>query len=399
MDFAARFSAWLCPTEFDRSRVVEANDRVRMIRRVGSIAVAVALVTSAPWVGWWTLLLLGASALNFVNVDRRMRTSPRPEIISIMGNVITLGLLGGGVAYSGGPRSPVIGWLVFPAAMLAARFRPQVVVASLAVSVSVILAVTLGVDPRWTLANPVPVFAALTLLVVVVSIVWALQAAELFHRGEAILDQLTGLLNRNSLLPRFDELTQQARLTHSPISLVLCDLDHFKEINDTHGHDVGDAVLRDVAYELRKGLRSFELIYRLGGEEFLIVMPGITIDGSEEIAERLRSSLEKARLGGVDVTISAGVSAGSGDDVDYDTLFRAADAALYEAKRAGRNRVVTAERRRSEAHGRRKGDDEPAVPAKVEVAGAEAAAPDASTAAAGHQAAVVLEFPQIASGA
>jgi diguanylate cyclase (GGDEF)-like protein len=175
-----------------------------------------------------------------------------------------------------------------------------------------------------------------------VSIVWALEAAELHHRGEAILDPLTGLLNRHALVPRFLELSQQARLTRQPVCLVLCDVDSFKEINDAHGHDRGDAVLRDIAYELRKRLRSFELVYRLGGEEFLIVLPGIDREAGREIAERLRTAVEQARPLGIRITISLGLSAGSGEEVDYDTLFRAADVALYEAKHDGRNRVVAA---------------------------------------------------------
>jgi diguanylate cyclase (GGDEF)-like protein len=334
--------SWLCPTELDRSRVVDANDRVRTIRRVGSGAVGAALILSAPWIGWWTLLLFGLSALNFINVDRRLRTSPHPERVSAVAIVITELLLGGGVVISGGPRSPALPWMVLPAAMVAARFRPRVVIVGLIATVFLILAVTIGVDPLATVHNPVPVIATLALLAGVVSIVWALEAAELHHRGEAILDPLTGLLNRHALMPRFMELSQQARLTHQPVCLMLCDVDTFKEVNDAHGHDRGDAVLRDVAYELRKRLRSFELVYRLGGEEFLIVLPGINREAGREIAERLRAAVEQARPLGIRVTISLGLSAGSGEEVDYDTLFRAADVALYEAKHAGRNRVVAA---------------------------------------------------------
>ena len=122
----------------------------------------------------------------------------------------------------------------------------------------------------------------------------------------------------------------------------MCDVDNFKAVNDQHGHDCGDAVLRDVAYALRKHLRSFELVYRLGGEEFLVLLPGIDAAGGREVAERLRAAVEQTRPMGCAVTISLGLSAGSGEQVDYDTLFKAADGALYEAKRAGRNRVLTA---------------------------------------------------------
>jgi diguanylate cyclase (GGDEF)-like protein len=335
--------SWLCPTELDRSRVVDANDRVRTIRMVGSGAVGAALIISAPWIGWWTLILFALSALNFVNVDRRLRTSAHPERVSVCAIVITEVLLAGGVAISGGPHSPALPWMVLPAGMVAARFRPRVVIAGLVLTVFMILAATVGVDAAAAVNDPVPVIATLALLAGVVSIVWALQAAELHHRDEAILDPLTGLLNRHALMPRFIELSHQARISGQPVCMVLCDVDGFKAINDEYGHDRGDAVLRDVAYELRKRLRSFELVYRLGGEEFLIVLPGVDSEAGLEVAERLRVAVEEIRPQGIHVTISLGLSAGSGAEVDYDVLFRAADAALYDAKRAGRNRVVAAD--------------------------------------------------------
>jgi diguanylate cyclase (GGDEF)-like protein len=334
--------SWLCPTELDRSRVMDASERVRVIRRVGSGAIGAALVISAPWIGWWTLGLLALSMLNFLNVERRIHTSAHPERVSAFAILVTLALLGGGVTLSGGPRSPMLPWLVLPAGMIAARFRPQVVVAGLVLTVVLILLVTFGVHPTWVINDPVPVIATLALLAVVVSIVWALEAAELHHRGEAILDPLTGLLNRHALAPRFLEISHQARLTGQPVCLVLCDVDCFKEVNDEHGHDRGDATLRDVAYELRKRLRSFELVYRLGGEEFLIVLPGIGLRGGQEVAERLRAAIEESHPTGIPITISLGVSAARGVQVDYATLFKAADEALYEAKHLGRNRVAAA---------------------------------------------------------
>jgi diguanylate cyclase (GGDEF)-like protein len=309
---------------------------------IGTAAVGTALLISTPWLGWWTFLLLTLSVLNFINVDRRMNSSAHPERVSAYAIVITLLLIATGAVLSGGPRSPALPWLVLPAAMVAARFRPQVVIAGLALTTAFILAATLGVDFAATISDPVPLFATLALLAGVVSIVWALQAAELHHRGEAILDPLTGLLNRHALAPRFMELSLQARATLQPVCVILCDVDNFKKINDGHGHDRGDAALRDVAYTLRKQLRSFELAYRLGGEEFLVVLPGVDLGGGLEIAERLRAAVEQAKPAGVPVTISLGVSAGRGEQVDYDTLFKAADMALYAAKRAGRNRLMAA---------------------------------------------------------
>jgi diguanylate cyclase (GGDEF)-like protein len=334
--------SWLCPTELDRTRIMDANERVRTIRLVGAGATGVALVASAPWIGWWPLIPLALCGLNFWNVERRLPSSPHPERVSFTAIVLTLLLLGGGVALSGGPHSPSLPWMVLPGAMVAARFRPRVVALTIMLTVLLIALVTLAVDPSATLADPVPVIATLALLAVVISIVLALQAAELHHRDEAILDPLTGLLNRHALLPRFTEITHQARLTHQPVCLLLCDVDSFKDINDHHGHDRGDAALRDVAYELRKRLRSFELAYRLGGEEFLIVLPGVSHVEGQEIAERLRTAIEECQPSGIPITISLGLASAFGENVVYETLFKAADDALYEAKRTGRNRVVAA---------------------------------------------------------
>lgn len=334
--------SWLCPTELDRARVIDANDRVRTIRTIGTAAVGAALVISTPWLGWWTFILLALSILNFVNVDRRMANSAHPELVSVCAIVITLLLIATGAVLSGGPKSPALPWVVLPAGMVAARFRPHVVIAGLALTTVVILAATLGVDFTATIDDPVPVFATLALLAGVVSIVWALQAAELHHRDEAVLDPLTGLLNRNALAPRFRELSLQARVAQQPVCLLLCDVDNFKAINDEHGHDRGDAVLREVAYTLRKQLRSFELVYRLGGEEFLVLVPGMDLAGGEVLAERLRAAVEQARPGGVALTISLGVSAACGEQIVYESLFKSADTALYAAKRAGRNRTVAA---------------------------------------------------------
>jgi diguanylate cyclase (GGDEF)-like protein len=334
--------SWLCPTELDRSRVIDANARARTIRMVGTGAIGVALLLAAPWLGWWTFILLALSAANFVNVDRRMSTSARPERVSAWAIVITMLVIAAGVVLSGGPGSPALPWLVLPAAMTAARFRAQVVIAGLVLTVLVILTATLGIDSAATIRDPVPVIATLALLAAVVSIVLALQAAELHHRGEAILDPLTGLLNRHALAPRFVELSVQARVTHQPVCLMLCDVDNFKAVNDVHGHDCGDAVLRDIAYALRKQLRSFELVYRLGGEEFLVVLPGVELAAGLEVAERLRAAVEQTAPAGIPITISLGVSAAHGEHVDSDPLFKAADVALYAAKRAGRNRAVAA---------------------------------------------------------
>ena len=162
------------------------------------------------------------------------------------------------------------------------------------------------------------------------------------HRTHAVIDGLTGMLNRRALEQRLDELAAQARVSGSPIAMIAGDLDHFKRVNDEHGHAVGDAVLVDVAYRMRKELRAFDLAYRVGGEEFLIVLPGASVDDAAVIAERLREVVSEAPIAGLTVTMSFGVASSTGGAFDRRAVLAEADAALYEAKANGRDRVWVA---------------------------------------------------------
>ena len=203
-----------------------------------------------------------------------------------------------------------------------------------------VLLSTVALDPAGFIDDPTYVLVGLASCAGLAAFAETLMRAEMQQRSDAVLDPLTGLLNRKALAGRFHEIAQQAALTGQPICVVALDLDHFKHVNDEHGHARGDAVLKDTAYLLRKGLRSFELIYRLGGEEFLIVLPGVRVDEGRAIAERVRAGVEEAEPGGLPITVSLGVAGAAGHDVAFEPLFRAADAALYEAKRRGCNRVV-----------------------------------------------------------
>jgi diguanylate cyclase (GGDEF)-like protein len=154
--------------------------------------------------------------------------------------------------------------------------------------------------------------------------------SDIQHRSDAVIDQLTGMLNRKALSPRVVELAQQSQVTGESIGIIVGDLDHFKAINDSRGHSVGDVVLKEVAYQLRKQLRAFDLAYRLGGEEFLILLPGSDLEQSAYLAERLREGVAgNGVAGGLDVTMSFGVSASvHGEPFDYAEVFKRADAAL-----------------------------------------------------------------------
>jgi two-component system, cell cycle response regulator len=158
-------------------------------------------------------------------------------------------------------------------------------------------------------------------------------------------DALTGLRNRRHVEEYLAKLTSLARRNLEPIAVLVIDIDHFKSVNDEHGHEAGDAVLREVAGRMQDSVRLEDMVGRWGGEEFLVVLPNTTDQGAAELAERLRQVVADTpcRLAdgdAVQVTISVGCAASLIDDAGI--LVRSADAAMYEAKQTGRNRVVVA---------------------------------------------------------
>jgi len=169
----------------------------------------------------------------------------------------------------------------------------------------------------------------------------------------ALTDPLTGLFNRRYAMAEIDILARRQAEGGPPWSMILLDIDHFKRVNDSHGHAAGDIVLREVAALLRGNLRLGDLVARIGGEEFLVLLPDTPADTARAVAERLRRLVERARIdaraGGaaapLRITLSAGVAAGAAGlpaAGEMPQLFDRADRALYAAKSAGRNRVTIA---------------------------------------------------------
>ena len=160
----------------------------------------------------------------------------------------------------------------------------------------------------------------------------------------ATTDELTGLHNRRSLLQRLRFEAARAKRFRSPLSAVMIDLDHFKRINDEHGHAVGDQVLAGVGRLLRESVRVIDIAGRYGGEELCVILPNTPLDGALKFAETLRCKIEAqlhyAGARALPVTASLGVGSFDHMDIaDAESLLRQADAALYRAKHAGRNRV------------------------------------------------------------
>jgi diguanylate cyclase (GGDEF)-like protein len=337
-----RRASWLAATQADRGRALDMEYRIRPLRRKSFFLLGGALLICGPWVGWWTIFPLVGAGLAFLVIDRRLEKSARPEYLLAMAWLASELAIAISVALTGGPHSPAIAWLALPVVTLAARFDTRGVVTGTAIASLLIIASTVGVHAGQVIADPARVIFPLALLGAISILSVALMQSDRHHRSASVIDPLTSMLNRNALAGRIRELADQARIVQQPIGLIVADLDHFKGINDEHGHAIGDAVLRDVAYCMRKQLRAFDLAYRLGGEEFLVVLPGATAEKAAELAEALRSSIADQTHSGCQVTLSLGVCASSPTSFDYDQVFDAADHALYDAKRGGRNRVCVA---------------------------------------------------------
>jgi diguanylate cyclase (GGDEF)-like protein len=310
--------------------------------------------------------ITGGLALNAAAFDLWCGRTPQIRIPLLIAVVMPVGYSIGFSSYSFR-----VGWanglLTLQMAFLVASVwrKPAVPVGKwrwlLAVSVIAQMIVTLGRGvlgafftasyPSFLAPHPVNYAFA---LIANATTVLSLMAVLLAHRDEAArelerlatVDGLTGVLNRRAWLSlATTEMAVSVRYGH-PVAVLMIDLDHFKQINDTHGHSVGDAVLKEVAYLLRKQLRAFDLAYRLGGEEFLILLPGSDLTHAEDLAERLRARVGSEQVaGGIPVTMSFGVGASEADETfDYPAVFARADAALYRAKSRGRDRVCRAER-------------------------------------------------------
>lgn len=166
----------------------------------------------------------------------------------------------------------------------------------------------------------------------------------------ALTDSLTGLYNRRYLMKHLESMVERARSTAKPLSILMIDIDHFKVVNDTYGHATGDDVLRAVAAEIGRSVREFDLTARIGGEEFVVVMPDTSGAAALAVADRLRATIAESRAeaspGGKQpplVTASIGLATLLGPSESVDNLLSRADDAMYRAKTAGRNRVVQSE--------------------------------------------------------
>ena len=293
------------------------------------------------------LALVGAGFALVLVPEERIARSPHRDLIFAGWALVSCLLVAIASHLDGGIDSP-FAWL-FPLSVMlvAVVHRPRLVVLTAAAAMAGLLVVA-GLNGG--LDAGVMVRAA---YLVVIGYLSAVAARSRWHQYEdqvernvalssiAAHDGLTGLLNHRSFHLRLADEVARAQRSDTPLSLLLVDLDHFKEINDRHGHLVGDDVLRRVAGELVDVARATDVVARVGGEEFCMLLPDTAPAAAVVPAERLRAAV--AAIGDPEaLTVSIGLSGLPADAATPNELFSAADDALYRAKRAGRNRVHTA---------------------------------------------------------
>jgi diguanylate cyclase (GGDEF)-like protein len=226
----------------------------------------------------------------------------------------------------------------------AAAFPARMAAVVVLIDAAVMTAVALLIGAHEVANNPSTLAFPVALLGAIAFFGYAIGKSTIHHRGVAAIDPLTSALTRRALQSRVAQL-EHCRDAAEPVSILIVDLDYFKAVNDEHGHATGDRILADVAARLRAESRPFDSVYRIGGEEFLLLLVGMDASTALDRAERIRAAVSEHPLAGMKLTVSVGVATcPSWVPFDYQDLFASADAALLSAKACGRDRVLTVSR-------------------------------------------------------
>ena len=314
------------------ARILPAHQRVLAL-------VALLLAPTIPWDSPYAPAPLVAAVIGYAWAQHNATRFERPELFIAAGLLFGQLMLTTAIVVDERQHTVGLAILVWPLVAAGGRFASRVVWVFTAYTIILMLIASLAFDGGAVLHDPILLTLPLATVIAVVLMSAVIRDSDAQHRSAAILDGLTGMLNRTALAARTHELEHQSAITGHPVAVVLADVDHFKAVNDGHGHGVGDHVLRDLAYVLRKELRAFDLAYRVGGEEFAIIMPGADEVAAAELAERLRAAVAAEPISGLPITVSFGVAASAPGAFDWEDAYSRADAALYRAKQEGRDAV------------------------------------------------------------
>ncbi len=327
--------------ELEREFVLDLNRRLSKLFRVIAVGALVVIATGIPSFGWHTLIAPALGALPYYLLSRMAHRFQDPSRALVTGWALFQTSIAIGFACSHGAPLFALSFFVLMVPGRCAVFRSaRAAVLGTAYTALLMTAVAFWLDATRVIDNPAILLLPLGLLCEAGYVGTIVGRSTLAFRGAGIVDQLTGLLNRTALSTRLIELETQTTTVSRRVAVLLADLDHFKMVNDSAGHAAGDSVLRAVAGRIHDSLRNFDSAYRVGGEEFLVLLTDADLAAAGEVAERLRQAVRSAPCGGQEVTISLGVAATvPGQRFRYNEAFERADRALYEAKNGGRDRV------------------------------------------------------------
>ena len=327
----------------DRARHLAVRHRMERVGRLG-LLVGVPNLVTAWWVGPVLVGLVAAAVLTLIGMLAFHRRTASSEVVVGGGFLLLLANTGVSIWVSGGFTSPLISLVAVTIFTQAVSFRLPVLFTSAGVSAVMVALAGLTapdlpadrVPPPW-----VELLSYTVLATMLCGTAWALALSEASARAEAATDPLTGLRHRRGLEAAFAEARGEDP-GGRPSALLMVDVDHFKRVNDTYGHERGDQVLVELARRMTQTVRPGDVVLRLGGEEFVVLLPDAGADRARAAAERLRRGIAHTPVAGLPVTVSIGVATDGSDHADVADLLSRADRALYEAKHRGRDRVVLA---------------------------------------------------------
>jgi diguanylate cyclase (GGDEF)-like protein len=333
--------------------MLEMHVRLLPVTNVGAVLCVLMALAILPWTHPLALIpsAIGFAAMGIAvgSVNRTNDVRPIMGAAFLLQACVAASILINDRAYVGD-----IFLLVTTIVPASGGFPGRVVTVIAVWSGLLMVATALLTDPSALLASPPNLILPLMTLAVVTLLATAIRRASIAHRQAAVIDGLTGALNRNALAAHSAELEQQTQVTGEPVAVVLVDVDQFKLINDVHGHLTGDRVLVELARRLRS-LGPSAQAHRLGGDEFALLLPGATAAQAEAVGRRIIGAARSEPLAGIPVTVSVGLATSTARaPFRFDEMFAEADRALYEAKRQAATRYASrrssGSRRRASEH-------------------------------------------------
>jgi diguanylate cyclase (GGDEF)-like protein len=337
--FAER--ARVVSADLERDYVIDLNERLATLFRVIAVGVFVVIATQIGEFGWHVLIPPILGAVPYYLLSHNAHRFRRPSVAIAGSWALLQSSIAAGFLLSRGAPLFALPLLVLIVPGRCAVLRTRAAAAGTAYTAVLMIAVAFAMDSSRVLGDPAVVLFGLALLAEAAFAGAVVGGSAVGFRGASTVDSLTGLLNRHALGARLAELDAAAHDRPRSVAIVVGDLDQFRAVNDSVGHAAGDAALRGVAERITASLRTFQRAYRVGGEEFLVLLPDTDVETAGRVAERLRHVVGARPCGGQIVTMSFGVAANApGTRFDHRDVLARADAALYDAKHLGRDTVV-----------------------------------------------------------